>query len=343
MRWLKEFVTLDEMPMRAFTEAITMSGSKVEGWEKEGSEIENVVVGQVLKLERHPDSDHLWICQIDVGAGEPLQIVTGAQNLQENDFVPVALHNSMLPGGKKIKKGKLRGVESNGMLCSLGELGLTQHDFPNAIEDGIFVLGDDCDHTLGKPICEAIGFDDTKVDERSNKTAREYMRQVVALCRSYVEHFGEHKDNLLFTGKTGLGKTFLSNCIAKELLDQSYSVVYLPAVEMYEIFSKERFDYDSTEEDRDRSRYLLDCDLLIIDDLGTELVNTFTTSQLFYCINERLNRRKGTIISTNLPVNEMRDEFTDRVMSRIVSQYTVIPLYGEDLRIRKKLMQARRQ
>lgn len=164
MRWLKEFVTLDEMPMRAFTEAITMSGSKVEGWEKEGSEIENVVVGQVLKLERHPDSDHLWICQIDVGAGEPLQIVTGAQNLQENDFVPVALHNSMLPGGKKIKKGKLRGVESNGMLCSLGELGLTQHDFPNAIEDGIFVLGDDCDHTLGKPICEAIGFDDTKVE-----------------------------------------------------------------------------------------------------------------------------------------------------------------------------------
>ena len=98
-------------------------------------------------------------------------------------------------------------------------------------------------------------------------------------------------------GKDRAWKTFLSNCIAKELLDQSYSVVYLPAVEMSEIFSKERFDYDSTEEDRDRSRYLLDCDLLIIDDLGTELVNTFTTSQLFYCINERLNRRKGTIIS----------------------------------------------
>lgn len=184
-------------------------------------------------------------------------------------------------------------------------------------------------------------FDDTQKDPRSKKTAREYMRQVVSLCQSYVEHFEEHKDNLLFTGKTGLGKTFLSNCIAKELLDRSYSVVYLPAVEMYEIFSKERFDYDSTEEDRDRSRYLLDCDLLIIDDLGTELVNTFTTSQLFYCINERLNREKGTIISTNLPVNEMRDEFTDRVMSRIVSQYTVIPLYGEDIRIRKKLMEAK--
>ena len=82
---------------------------------------------------------------------------------------------------------------------------------------------------------------------------------------------------------------------------------------------------------------VLECDLLIIDDLGTELVNTFTTSQLFYVVNERLNRKKGTIISTNLPVNEMRDEFTDRVMSRIVSQYQIIPLYGEDIRIRKKL------
>lgn len=162
MRWLKEFVTLDDMPIRKFAEALTMSGSKVEGWEIEGSEIENVVVGKVLSLERHPDSDHLWITQIDVGSGEPLQIVTGAQNLKVGDIVPVALNNSTLPGGKKIKKGKLRGVESNGMLCSLGELGLTKHDFPYAIEDGIFVLQEDC--KLGQPICEALGFNDTKVE-----------------------------------------------------------------------------------------------------------------------------------------------------------------------------------
>lgn len=184
-------------------------------------------------------------------------------------------------------------------------------------------------------------FDDTKIDERSKKTARQYMEQVVSFCHQYVEQFGEKKENILFTGKTGLGKTFLSNCIAKELLERCYSVVYLPAVEMFEIFSKERFSYDSTAEDRDRSQYLMECDLLIVDDLGTELVNTFTTSQLFYVINERLNRKKGTIISTNLPVNEMRDEFTDRVMSRIVSQYRVIPLYGEDIRIQKKLRAAR--
>ena len=180
-------------------------------------------------------------------------------------------------------------------------------------------------------------FDDTKIDPRSGKTARAYMEQVTAFCHRYVDGFKEEKGNILFTGKTGLGKTFLSNCIAKELIERCFSVVYLPAVEMYEIFSRDRFANDATDEDRDRSQYLLECDLLIIDDLGTELVNTFTTSQLFYVVNERLNRKKGTIISTNLPVNEMRDEFTDRVMSRIISQYQIIPLYGEDIRIRKKL------
>ena len=162
MRWLKEFVTLDEMPMRDFTEAMTMSGSKVEGWEVEGSEIDNVIVGKVLSLDHHPDSDHLWITQIDVGADEPVQIVTGAQNLKVGDVVPVAMNNSSLPGGKKIKKGKLRGVMSNGMLCSISELGLTKHDFPYAIEDGIFVLEENC--KLGEPICDALGFNDIKVE-----------------------------------------------------------------------------------------------------------------------------------------------------------------------------------
>ena len=163
MRWLKEFVPLDDMPIRDFTEAVTMSGSKVESWEQEGAEISNVVVGRIASLDRHPDSDHLWITKTDVGAGEPLQIVTGAQNLKVGDLVPAALHNSTLPGGKKIKRGKLRGVESNGMLCSLGELGLTKHDFPYAIEDGIFVLQEE-NCSLGQPICEALGFNDRKVE-----------------------------------------------------------------------------------------------------------------------------------------------------------------------------------
>ena len=161
MKWLKEFVDIDIKP-RDFSEAMTISGSKVEGYEIEGSEISNVVVGKILSIVPHQDSDHLVICQVDIGESEPIQIVTGASNLTVGDLVPAALNNSTLPGGIKIKKGKLRGVESNGMLCSLGELGLTLHDFPYAIEDGIFVLQED--YQPGQPICEAIGLDDIKVE-----------------------------------------------------------------------------------------------------------------------------------------------------------------------------------
>lgn len=163
MKWLKDYVQTGDMSPRAYCEGMTMSGSKVEGYEIEGQEIQNVVVGQVTAMERHPDSDHMWICQVNLG-DETVQIVTGAQNVSTGDFVPVAKHKSVLPGGHKITKGKLRGVESNGMLCSLGELGLTAHDFPYAIEDGIFILGEDCDRTLGLDIQTAIGLDDTTVE-----------------------------------------------------------------------------------------------------------------------------------------------------------------------------------
>ena len=161
MRWLDEFVHVDT-PIHDYCEALTMSGSKVEGYAVEGAEIENVVVGKVLSLERHPDSDHMWICRVEVGKEEPVQIVTGAQNVKVGDLVPAALHKSRLPGGITITKGKLRGVESCGMLCSLKELGLTVNDFPYAIEDGIFILQEDC--TVGQDIREAIGLNDTVVE-----------------------------------------------------------------------------------------------------------------------------------------------------------------------------------
>lgn len=169
-KWLNTFVQIDADD-RDFSEALTISGSKVESYEHEGADLKNIVVGQVLSLEKHPDSDHLWVCQIDAGGEEPIQIVTGAQNLKEKDYVPVAMHDSYVAGGQHIKKGKLRGVESNGMLCSLGELGLTVHDFPYAIEDGIFVLGDDCDCTPGMDIHEAIGLNDviTEFEITSNR------------------------------------------------------------------------------------------------------------------------------------------------------------------------------
>lgn len=166
MKWLNDYVDC-KMPIKEFVSAMTLSGSKVECYEEEGEYLSNVVVGKILEIERHPDSDHMFICQVDVGEEEPVQIVTGAQNVSKGDFVPAAKHKStVLHEGKvvKITKGKLRGVASNGMLCSLGELGLSIHDYPYAIEDGIFILGDDCDKTVGKDIREALGFNDTKVE-----------------------------------------------------------------------------------------------------------------------------------------------------------------------------------
>ena len=140
-KWLNEFVTVDAND-KDFAEAMTLSGSKVEGTEDLGAEISNVVVGKVTALERHPDSDHMWICQIDVGADEAVQIVTGAWNVHVGDLVPVAKHKSTLPGGVKIEKGKLRGVKSNGMLCGLYELGLDERDFPYAAITAAAILGD---------------------------------------------------------------------------------------------------------------------------------------------------------------------------------------------------------
>lgn len=163
MKWLADYVDIGGITAHEFAEAMTMSGSKVEGYETEGVKIKNVVVGKVTEIVRHPDSDHMFICQVDAGTGAPVQIVTGAQNVQAGDYVPVAMHDSWLPDGTHIKKGKLRGVESNGMLCSLAELGLTVHDFPYAIEDGIFILQEP-DMTPGQDIQSAIGLNDTCVE-----------------------------------------------------------------------------------------------------------------------------------------------------------------------------------
>ena len=162
-KWLhEEFVDLSHISDKEFVETMTIFGQKVETYERLDNEIKNVVVGKVLSIVRHENSDHMWVCQIDDGSGEPVQIVTGAQNVKEGDLVPVARHNSWLPGGVHITKGKLRGVKSNGMLCGLEELGLTVGDFPYAIEDGIFIIEEEC--TIGDDINKIIGNDDTIVD-----------------------------------------------------------------------------------------------------------------------------------------------------------------------------------
>ena len=158
--WLGEYTRIDASD-KDYCDAMTMSGSKVEGWEVTGSEISNVVVGRVDSIERHTNSDHMWVCRVDVG-GRCVQIVTGAQNVRAGDLVPVALDGSTLPGGVEIHTGKLRGELSEGMLCSLKELGLEQRDFPYAIEDGIFILEEDC--APGDDIRGVCGFGDSVVE-----------------------------------------------------------------------------------------------------------------------------------------------------------------------------------
>lgn len=160
MKWLADYVEIDE-PIRKFCYDMTMTGSKVEGYETEGSKITNTVVGKILSKGKHENADALFVCSVDIGKDEPVQIVTNAKNVKEGDLVPVALDGASLPEGK-IKKGKIRGVESCGMFCGLDTLGLTVHDFPYADPEGVFVIQEDC--KPGDDIHTAIGLDDTTVE-----------------------------------------------------------------------------------------------------------------------------------------------------------------------------------
>ncbi len=188
-KWInEEFVDLSNVSDKEYVETMTIFGQKVETYERMDSEIKNVVVGKVLSIVRHENSDHMWVCQIDVGQEEPVQIVTGAQNVCQGDLVPAALHNSWLPGGVHITKGKLRGEKSNGMLCSLKELNLTLGDFPDAIEDGIWIIKEDC--KPGDDINKIIGNDDTIVDfEITNNRPDCY--SIIGLARESAAAFGK--------------------------------------------------------------------------------------------------------------------------------------------------------
>ena len=188
-KWLhEEFVDLSHVSDKEYVETLTVFGQKVETYERMDAEIKNVVVGKVVSIVRHTNSDHMWVCQVDVGQEEPVQIVTGAQNVKEGDLVPAALHNSWLPGGIHITKGKLRGEKSNGMLCSFAELGLTQNDLPGAYADGIWILNDE-DCKPGDDINLVIGNDDTVVEfEITNNRPDCY--SIIGLARESAAAFG---------------------------------------------------------------------------------------------------------------------------------------------------------
>ena len=161
MSWLKEYADVP-CSTKEYMEDITMTGSKVEGLTVMGGEISKVVTGKILSIVKHPDADKLVICKVDVGSGEPLQIVTGATNVFEGAYVPVALDGSALPNGVKIKKGKLRGAESNGMLCSVQELDCDGHDFPEAPENGIYIFPEP--QPLGVDVTQAMDLKEEVVE-----------------------------------------------------------------------------------------------------------------------------------------------------------------------------------
>lgn len=174
-------------------------------------------------------------------------------------------------------------------------------------------------------------------DPLTGRSSLEAVQTALHICHEFVDTFSEDFRNILLYGDTGVGKTFLSHCIAKEVMDRSYSVIYFSASRLFDILAKNMFGKKDEEPD-DSLDYIYNCDLLIIDDLGTELANTFTTSQLFSCLNERILRQKSTIISTNLALDDIKTIYSERIFSRISSHYTMLRLTGDDIRIQKKLL-----
>ena len=167
-------------------------------------------------------------------------------------------------------------------------------------------------------------------------------KNAVNTCRNFVKNFNSDYHNLFFYGTVGTGKSFLSGCVAKELIESGHSVIYFSATGLFDLLSKNSFDYKNREELRETYADLYQCDLLIIDDLGTELTNQFVTSQLFALLNERHMGKKATIISTNLSLEELRNRYSERIFSRITSHYEICKLSGQDIRMYKKRLMNRK-
>ena len=161
-------------------------------------------------------------------------------------------------------------------------------------------------------------------------------KNAVMTCQNFIKNFNSDYHNLFFYGTVGTGKTFLSNCVAKELIESGHSVIYFSAAGLFDLLSRYSFDFKNKEDERDRYADLYQCDLLIVDDLGTELTNQFVASRLFSLLNERHMGKKATVISTNLSLEELRNRYSDRIFSRITSHYKLCKLTGPDIRMYKK-------
>lgn len=181
-------------------------------------------------------------------------------------------------------------------------------------------------------------YPDDYIEETTGLTPRENIQKIHRAALYFSENFDKTGDNLLLYGNTGVGKTFLTHCIAKRALDRCHTVVYLTSPGLFDILEKNKFDKDISSFEKSATvSYILNCDLLIIDDLGTELCNSFTVSQLHQVIDTRLVHRNSTIISTNLSFDDLREQYSERIFSRITSSYSLLKLTGDDIRLKKAI------
>lgn len=218
----------------------------------------------------------------------------------------------------------------------LDERGTRCHCFKQAIINTVYSQSN-IKNILERENFSTLSFDyysDVNINEATGLSDLVTAQNAVRECHRFINEFDHKPNNLFFYGDTGVGKTFLSNCVAKELLDQGYSVIYFTAYEIFDILSKGIFERD--QDAISAHQHIFDCDLLIIDDLGTEVPNSFTISQLFLIINERILREKSTIISTNLNMSQIMDLYSERTCSRISSNYTIMKLSGDDIRFKKR-------
>ena len=192
--------------------------------------------------------------------------------------------------------------------------------------------------SLDKENFDTFSFDyySKEIDPDYGISPYDHMKRIYDICVSFVNNFENEFTNIILYGSAGVGKTFISNCIAKALLDKGYTVIYLTAFQLFEIFEKNKFNRSNSEVDFDELvSNILTCDLLIIDDLGTEFNTSLTGPQLFNCLNTRLINKMPTIISTNLPPSEWSNQYSNRIYSRIFGIYKPLHIFGEDIRIKK--------
>ncbi len=183
-------------------------------------------------------------------------------------------------------------------------------------------------------------YPDDYLADGSDITPRDNIKKILNMCRSFIDNFSESSDNLLIYGHSGVGKTFLSNCIAKELLDKGYSVIYLTSYQLFDILETKVFHREELDNIAFGILSMLNtCDLLIIDDLGTEMTNKFTEVQLFMCMQERIKNKLSTIISTNLSFDDINSTYSERIFSRLTGHYRLVKITGNDIRIKKALEQ----